>query len=326
MKFLQILFLLIPGLTLAQLNHQAVLSRLKPAGSLPDRILSTRSAVLYSPNLTKKEIDELHAGLSRTGIDAVAYFEIDRVFAGRDIELAFSEYFTAREIINFVIVEKSNSGYRLAITIFNGRENLIQAGQNAWTTEDVYLKDALRVLYSTALNAYRKQNLLISDVAETRLTVNVISGRRTEAFATDLKVDRLAVQKFGDEQLDRELEEIMKDYPFKYTLVDSNIPESELRKQGMFYILCMIYSRGPVAKQLLGFEVSEAETALVSVTYPNGLEQLKTIPATTPVFKFYARQIQFNNVFLGTRWDADITWQQALKNFIVGFKRELRIN
>ena len=79
MKFLLILFLLIPELTQAQLNHQAILNQLKPAGSLPDKILSTRSAVLYSPNLTKKEIDELHTGLSRTGIDAVAYFEIDRV-------------------------------------------------------------------------------------------------------------------------------------------------------------------------------------------------------------------------------------------------------
>jgi len=326
MKIFHIFFLVVPGFLIAQVNDQAILSRLKPAGVLPEKILSTRSAVFYSPNLTKKEIDEIHASLSRTGIDAVAYFEIDRVFAGRDVTLAFSEYFTGREINNFVIAEKSGATYKVAVTAFTGREDLIEQGQSAWVVEDAYLKETLRVLYSTAINSFRKQNLLIGDIAETGLTINVITGRRTEAFATDLKVDRLAVQKFGDEQLDRELEEIMKDYPFKYTLVENTIPETELRKQGMFYILCLIHSRGPVAKQLLGFEVGEAETALVSVTYPNGQEQLKTIPASTPVYKFYARQIQFNNVFLGTRWDADLTWQQALKNFIMGFKRELRIN
>ncbi len=302
------------------------MSQLKPGGLLPEKILSSRSAVLYSPALTKKEIDDIQATLVRTGIDAVVYFEIDRVFAGRDVELAFSEYFIGREISNFIIIQKSTSTYQVIVTPFGRTNTLIDQNQGAWISEDAYLKEALRILYSTALNTYRKQNLLIGDIPETGLSVNVISGRRTEAFASDLKVDKLAVQKFGDEQLDHELEEIMKDYPFKYALVDNTIPEPELRKQGMFYILCMIHSRGPVAKQLLGFEVSEAETALVSVTYPNGQEQLKTIPVTTPVYKFYARQIQFNNVFLGTRWDAELTWQQALKNFIIGFKRELRID
>ncbi|MBX2961216.1 MAG: hypothetical protein KF687_01815 [Cyclobacteriaceae bacterium] len=323
--FLLIILTFLASITSAQVNSLSALSRLKTGAPLPEKILSSRSAVLYSPELTRKEIDEIHASLARTGIDAVAYFELDRVFAGRDVQLAFSEYFSTREISNFVVFQKSST-YKIIVTPYNGGTNLIEPEQSAWMTEDAYLKEALRLLYSNALNAYRKQNLLISEVAETRLSVNVITGRRTEAFATDLKVDRLAVQKFGDEQLDRELEEIMKDYPFKYTLVDNMIPETELRKQGMFYILCMIQSRGPVAKQLLGYEVGEAESALVSVTFPNGQEQLKTIPANTQVYKFYARQIQFNNVFLGTRWDADVNWQQALRNFILGFKRELRIN
>ena len=325
MKFLAVLTFLLPGLVLGQGSH-SVLDQLKSGALLPEKILSSRSAVLYSPELTKKEVDEIHANLVRTGIDAVVYFEIDRVFAGRDVELAFSEYFIGREISNFVIVKKSTFTYQVIVTPIGGSNTLIDQDQSAWISEDAYLKEALRVLYSTALNTYRKQNLLIVDAPETGLSVNVITGRRTEAFASDLKVDKLAVQKFGDEQLDRELEEIMKDYPFKYALVDNTIPEPELRKQGMFYILCMINTRGLVAKQLLGFEVSEAETALVSVTYPNGQEQLKTISGNTPIYKFYARQIQFNNVFLGTRWDADQTWQQALKNFILGLRRELRIN
>lgn len=317
-------FVFVSFLAAAQVGNRA-LENLTPNAPLPEKIMSTRSAVLYDPSFTQKEINEIHAGLIRAGVDAIVYFETDRVFAGPDVTSAFSQYFINREINCLVLVSKANNIYHLKVTTFNGKPTFVEGGQGAWTASDAYLKEALRMLYSTAVGSYKKENLLIGERPEMRLPVNVLTARRTEAFATDLKVDRLAVQKFGDER-DAELEEIMKLYPFKYSLVDASVPEPELRKQGMFYILRFVHSRGPVAKELLGYEVREAETALVSVTYPNGAEQLKTIPAETPVYKFYARQIEFNNVFLGTKWDADVTWQQALRNFIVGFKRELRID
>ena len=118
----------------------------------------------------------------------------------------------------------------------------------------------------------------------------------------------------------------MKSYPFKYQLVDPKVPEAELRKQRFLYVLKYIHTRGSAAKQLLGYETNKGESALVSVTYSNGLEQIKTIPAEIPVYKYYVRQIEFEHVFLGPKWDADTTWQQALKNFIKGRKREMKIN
>ncbi len=308
----------------AQVEIPAPLTQLRTGGPLPEKIMSGRSVVLYSPLLTKKEIDDLHAGLVRSGIDAVVYFEIDRVFAGSDVEDAFNKYFSTREIECLVICDKQENKYSVTITPFNAKAGFVEPGQSAWSTSDAYLKEALMQLYSQALNTYKKENLLISEVPELNLSVNVFTARRTEAFATDLKVDGLAVQKFGDDR-DAELEEIMKSYPFKYKLVDADIPEPELRKQGLFYILRFVHSRGPTAKALLGYEVREGETALVSVTYDNGVERVKTIPAETPVYKFYFRQIEFNNVFLGTKWDADVSWQKGLQNFIMGFKRELRI-
>lgn len=308
----------------AQVEIPAPLTQLRTGGPLPEKIMSGRSVVLYSPLLTKKEIDDLHAGLVRSGIDAVVYFEIDRVFAGSDVEDAFNKYFSTREIECLVICDKQENKYSVTITPFNAKAGFVEPGQSAWSTSDAYLKEALRQLYSQALNSYKKENLLISEVPEVNLSVTVITARRTEAFATDLKMDGLAVQKFGDDR-DAELEEIMKSYPFKYKLVDADIPEPELRKQGLFYILRFVHSRGPTAKALLGYEVREGETALVSVTYDNGVERVKTIPAETPVYKFYFRQIEFNNVFLGTKWDADVSWQKGLQNFIMGFKRELRI-
>ena len=118
----------------------------------------------------------------------------------------------------------------------------------------------------------------------------------------------------------------MANYPLKFKLTESNLSEKDLRKQGSLYVLCFIYARDGVAKNLLGYDMSKSESALVSVTYPNGQQQLKNIPIDTPVFKFYFKHIDSGNVFLGNKWDADLTWQQALLNQIKGMKAELRIN
>lgn len=305
---------------------QVLFSELPASDALPEKLLSTRSVVLYSYSLSQKELNDVHATMVRAGVDAVAYFEIDRVFAGADVELAFGKYFIKREFSTFVIVEKDDAAFRITITPFNGKENLIEPDQVAWRVESSSISETLRVFYNTAFNTLKKQNLLINDIPESELVIPIITGRRSELFAADLKVDRLAVQRFGDPVLDQELEEIMKAYPFKYALVDNTIPEPELRKQGYFYILRFVHTRGSVAKQLLDYEMNTAVTANASITYSGGQEQVKTIPSDQPIFKFYTRQIEFNNVFLGTKWDADVTWQAALINFIGGFRKEMRVN
>ena len=318
---------MIPLLSWAQIEpgSQSLIDKLVPGGALPEKILSTRSTVLYSPNFSEKELTEIHAGLVRTGLDATVYFETDRVFAGPDVELAFSNYFAKREISNLVVIEKHGS-FRIALLPFKPGQNTIDLSLPSWQMESSTLSELMQLVYSNVLNTYKKQNMLINDVAETDLIVNVIEGRRTEAFASDLKIDRLAVRKFGDEAANARLEALMKNYPFKYALVDPNLSETDLRKQGYFYILQFVHTRGYAAKQLLGYEVSPSESALASITFTDGIEKVKTIPSNTPVYKFYFRQIEFNNVFLGTKWDADTTWHQALENFISGFRKEMLVN
>jgi hypothetical protein len=302
------------------------LMQLQGGGALPEKILNGRTVVLYSPAIRQQEIPEIHDGLVQAGIDIVAYFETDRVLAGYDAELAFAKYFAIREVVNLVIVDKAASFYTVSILPVPPKKDQVDLSQPAWQVSDASLKEALRQVYSTALNTYKRQNMLIIDVPETELQVNIIEGRRTEAYASDLRVDRLAVQKTGDEETDRQLEEIMKTYPYKYALVDPSIPELDLRKQGYFYILRFVHARGPIAKQLLGYEMTIGATAIASVTFDDGAEKVKTIPADRPVYKFYFRQIEFNNVYLGTRWDADTTWQQSMQNFIAGFRKEMRVN
>jgi hypothetical protein len=71
--------------------------------------------------------------------------------------------------------------------------------------------------------------------------------------------------------------------------------------------------------------MTKAASAIASVTYDGGQPQLKNIPSNTPVYKVYFKHIDSGNVFLGTKWDADLTLEQAILNQIRAFKAEFKI-
>ena len=303
------------------------IEQLNLQGALPEKLLSTRSAGYYDYRLTTKELGEVQLAFQKTGIDAIIYFEMDKLFASKDVTKAFADYLLKREIVNLIFIEKNDQGYRISITPFSAKENVIEPKQAAWSITNRLLTEALKKLYTTAANQQKKQNLLINDTPETDAKIDAILGKRNEFFAADLKVDPLAVPKTGDPAIDKELEEIFKNnYPLKFKMTEPGIPEKELRRQGQLYVLGCIYARGSVTKELLGYDMTKSESALLSLTFQDGHQQLKNIPSNTPVFKFYFKHIDSGNVFLGTKWDADITWQQALLNHIRGMKAELRID
>jgi len=182
-------------------------------------------------------------------------------------------------------------------------------------------------IYRTALNNQKRVNMLVSPTPEFDLTLHFIKGTRGEYFAVDLKIDKLAVLKFGNEELDKSLEEIFKThYPFKYQFFEPGTDEGDIRNKGFLFVSSFIHTRGYAAMELLDYNMSKAGSVITSVTYPNGQMQLKTSPADEPVYKFYFKQLQNENIYLGTKWDADSDWQQALLNQIKGLKTELRIN
>jgi hypothetical protein len=308
------------------LDEKTWLEQMNLQGGLPDKLLSTRTVVFYDYTLTEKEIVDMQQSLQRTGVDAVAYFELDMLMAGKDVTRAFGDYLNKREVNNLFFVQKNADGFRIITTAYNGKETVVDKQQAAWSRSNSSLNEALKELYR-ASSSQKKLNLLINETPETGLKVNPILGNRNEFYAIDLKVDPLAVPKTGDEATDKELEEIFRMYyPLKYKMTEPGTPEKELRKQGSLYVVCFIRTRGMVAKDLLGYDTSKSESALVSVTYPDSQQQLKNIGSNTPVFKFYFKHIDSGNVFFGTKWDADLTWQQALINQIQGMKAELRLN
>ena len=59
---------------------------------LPEKLLSTRTVVFYDYILTEKETMDMQQSFQRSGVDAVAYFELDMLMAGKDVTRAFGDY------------------------------------------------------------------------------------------------------------------------------------------------------------------------------------------------------------------------------------------
>jgi len=315
------------GLAQSFSTQKTWVDQLDLTGPLPEKLLATKSAVFHSYTFTAKELNDAQEYFQRTGIDAIAYFELDMLTASVDITKAFADYMNKREITNVLFLEKAEAAFRLSITPFNEKNSVVDPQQKTWSVSNAVWTEVLKSIYRTAANSLKRQNLLINDTPETEIAINPILGRRNEFFASDLKVDMLAVPKFGNEAMDKELEEIFKsNYPLKYKLTEPGVAERDLRKQGYLYIMCVVNTRDVVAKKMLGYDMSASESALVSVTYPDGQPVLKNFPSNTPVYKIYFKHIDSGNVFLGNKWDADLTWQQALLNNLKGMKAELRIN
>jgi hypothetical protein len=308
------------------LNEEQFLSRLKTGATLPEKILSTRSVVFYPYNVSSKELESIQTSFQRTGIDAVLYFENDYVSTGRDAAVALAAYLNKREITNLIYIRKDPLGYSFYITLYNQKANLVENEQPAWMFQHRALDVLLQQLYRTAANSLKKENYLINDFPETGFAINGIDGARNEFFAIDLKVDELAVPKFGDENMDRQLEEIMKAYPYKYKLTEPGLSEAELRKQGFLYVLRFMHARNRVLRNVLGYDITRAQTGIVSITFTGEQQQLNNFSVNEIVYKFYFKHIESQNVFLGTKWDADPSWQQALTNQLQGFRIEFKLN
>lgn len=308
-------------------DQQQWVEQLNLNGALPDKLLSTRTAVFYDYKLSPKELGEAQKQFQRTGIDAVVHFELDVVMAGKDVSKAFSDYLIKREIVNLLLIEKLPIAYRLTITPFNAKETIVDSAQQAWSINNRVFGDALKEMYKVAAGQQKRLNLLINEAPETGALVNPIPGKRNEFFAIDTKVDPLAVVRTGDDIVDKELEEIFNShYSLKFKIAPKGLTEKELRKQGLLYVLCVVRTRNIAAQDLLGYDVSKAGDELISVTYPDLIQQSKKIATNAPVYKFYFKHIDSGNVFLGTKWDADVSWQQALLNQLQGMKAELRLN
>lgn len=303
-----------------------MLQKLQYTLSPPPDLLAARSVALYDYRYTQEELNNIQATFQLTGIDPVVYFESDQVFAGVDASRAFLKYLLSREIRYLIFLEKDGD-YRFVVTPFNQQSTWVDVGQAAWEKRSGDLSETMSEVYRVAANSQKRLNLLIADEPETGIAVNPIAGQRGEYFAVDLRIDNLVIVRSGDKVLDDSLQQFFqKHYPFKYQFAEAGSDERELRRQGNLYILCWMHCRGKSAKELLGYDLSKAESVYTSVTYPLGSGlQLRTLSADQVIYKFYFRHLENGRVLLGTKWDADTSPMAALRNHIEGLKTELKL-
>lgn len=307
-------------------EEELLYAKLVSTVKVPDDLLSVRSAVFYESSFSQVELEEIQKGFQQTGIDAVIYFETPQAMAGSDPRLAHARYLNTRAIRYVIFLRKLNKEYDFLFTAFNGKNDFVEQNQVAWQMKSSNLNDLLKSIFRACINSQKKQNFLINDFPEREVTVNAIVGKRLESLAKDINYFKVAIPKFGDAEANKLLEQYFKDnFPIKYEMVESLADEKELRNKGFLYILRYVHTQGAVAKEVLGYDDSKSETAITTIKYFNNELQLKTIPSETLIFKFYFKNMEFDNVHIGSKWDADVTWQEALANHIQAYRQEVKV-
>ncbi|MEO9965697.1 MAG: hypothetical protein ABJF11_07915 [Reichenbachiella sp.] len=329
---------------------------------LPKYLLSTKSVVFVSvpptianPSVRKdwRELSRrVHESFRRMKIDAVAYYYLDDLFANPNANASFAKEMERREIKYIIVVEQSPANeqgvesFVISITAFNDKNTFISEGQKAWQMEgpvlDVLLKEMRKDVFRAEMNL---ANYLIPDLPEFFTDTKILEAKRIPTYAMDLKVDKLVVPKFRKYQVEdssalddearrniasfnaeverknRRLEEIMLDYPLKYVFSESG-KDDEIYNQGYQLALQSITSTGKTIKKMLNYEVDPYETDYVTIKAGS---TLSTQPVDAVVTKYFVKHVYTKDVYLGSRWDADLTWEEALENFIFHMKDILKV-
>ncbi len=298
----------------------------KITGMPPAELLSSRTAALFSSQYSQNELEEIQKGFQLIGVDVVSYVESGRALAGRDLMNAYSRYFVKRNIKFLIFMKKDKQEYQLYFVSFNATPHWTNPDPSAWLVHSYNLSGILQTIYRSVISTQKRQNFLVNDYPERSGPLSAISGKRDENLAPNIRVLKVAIPKTGDAASDAELETYVKEnFQVKYELVEPAAEEADLLKRGFIYVLRFIHAPGSLAKEILGYDMNKAESAFMTASYPGGTMQLKTIPSDNTIYKFYIKHIEDDIFYLGLKWDADATWQEALKNHIDGYRAAGRL-
>lgn len=294
--------------------------------SLPSGLLSGRSVVLYETAFTQTELKETQKYFQQAGIDAVAYLDVDYVLSGIDPIRGYSKHFNNRSIKFLILLQKVSNQYQIIITEYNGTTSFVDKSHTSWTLSNVSLTEVLKSIYRFSISSEKKTNFLINDVPETSVSLNFYKGKQDERFSPDVRQFKTAIPRFGNEADDKELTDFLKEnFKVKYDLVDPALTDAELEEKGYKLVLRYIHTRGEVAREILGYDISQTASSLSTNYFAENQPKIKTIRAKKMIYKFYFKNTEYGNIFLGTKWDADETWQDALRNHILALRLSLKI-
>ncbi|WP_296619679.1 hypothetical protein [Marivirga sp.] len=308
---------------------------LNKSNQLPEDLLSKRAVVFMNVNSLKwdEEAQKIHNSFIEIGVDAVAYYALSDIMSGEDATTAFYSDISKRAIKNMLIIHQYDNGFELYATKIPEEGGFFQKGMQAFYLEAPSLKE-LGTKLQTLVNKsdLERENFLIIDVPETFKRTNVIKSRRVANFNPDIRIDKLAVPKFENnimldvdiEKANAELDSIMNQhYPFKYGLVDPEMSVEEMISEGYLMVLKKLENNGESLRRMLGYDLSEGETLLISLRKGED-EKVMKYRINEHVHKYYVQQLYTKDIYLGDSWDAGKTWQEALINHVENLKAKLK--
>jgi len=321
---------------------------------LPVNIASERSVVIvYKPLLNKKGfsfkgdwkdlVEVYQKGFRQIGIDVVYALHYADLNGGPEVSGAFSQVLERRQIKNLIFIKLDETGFinRLIITSYNEKADLIDDGQACWVTESGEVKTVLLRLGRQVLRQeVERSNFLIPEIPEYLDEFRLFIGTRYENYSSRLKSQKLAVIKFDGlppttvlgnksygeklEELNNQLARMMERYPFEYELVDYQI-DKELYDQGFQFAIMPLTNTNRNVRKMLNYDPSDQETEFISMIPESAKMKIKRIPSEAIITKYYIKQTIVKDLHVGDNWDADLTWEMALENFLFHLRKSFDI-
>ncbi len=326
---------------LGQSGVSAYLDQLKLNQALdpPQDILSTKSLVLISAPVEaangewKKWAEEMQAFFGEAGIDAVAYFNLNRKFAIPDFDADVPKLISDRNIKNliFLIIGEEGEESIIGFGAYNGKTSIYDQSSSFWVRsftdiETVFEEMSLR--FKTG--AFPRTNLLVNDMPEFFDFTRPSFAANYASFPPELGSKLVGIptlksepggagahlmvsdnfhnpSKPGQTLLERNnaLQAVVIDSLMNMRRVDlSETTEALLRRDGITHMLYYVAGDSEYVYNLFRFKGRE------------------DVPASYLV-KFFLKDLRNRNVFLGRNWDARPDWQEALNAFMMQIEEEL---
>lgn len=320
---------------------------------LPKNLISKKSIgvlIADTRDQAEKMAEAAHPRFAKSGIDVVAYYHVDDLFAGKALSKGLADEFVKREIVQLIFLVRKPTGYRVVITPFSKDDNFVKHGKKAWQMESNQLADIVDQMYRMSVSL-EKKNFLVSDSPEMGRITHKVNGRRYEAYKPDLKTEKMAVllhvkvvlpeelqgkpdfdkiksnvAKYN-QQLNLENEKIRNafvNYPYPHGFIAEALTEKQLRDKGYNYVLNNIHTTSNTIRELLKYEKKQGVTDYIVVRMNEGKGEVVRIKGDVPVYKYYVRNIPSDTYYLGAKWDADLTDKAALNNHVQLLIAEIR--
>lgn len=325
--------------------------------TIPAELNRERTAVIFSvPNKQsdfvevgahEKLLTQVHKAFVTMGIDAIFYLNELNFNASFNAKKSYTELFNTRKIKNIIFLTQTEKSFEILMAEYDGSSRLIKDGSDVFFMEH-------SELYSLLLNVGKEvrradqelYNFLIPEKPNYLQGLSIVEKTLLKNYPGILRRSKLAVERFSPldssgisdsntldnirsynrkvGEMNNELEDIMTSYPYEYEIIDA-MSDDDLRRNRYQFLLRSVSSSAAIVKQMLDYDVTQSESAFVSVipVMPDQT-RIKTIPRNAIVYKFYIRQNISKNVHVG-EWDADVSWQMALKNMIGNLTQELNI-